>query len=144
MIKEIPSAYKGTVTTDIEIIKGEIASAILHKLEQLDIPRAKEEKQSWKEHDSDLRMLFGSKYISLNTKNIEYLEEYNLSDYVITSSEYSNKAPKRAHIKESGDSYVLDTDEISERRYWPQCLRTDTYFSWSSGGVTPRTIVFKM
>jgi len=83
MIKEIPSAYKGTITTDIEIIKGEIASAILHKLEQLDIPKAKEEKQSWKEHDADLRMLFGSKYISLNTKNIEYQEEYYVSDYVM-------------------------------------------------------------
>lgn len=83
MIKEIPSAYKGTVTTDIEIIKGEIASAVLHKLEQLDIPKAKEEKQSWKEHDSDLRRLFGSKYISLNTKNIEYQEEYYVSDYVM-------------------------------------------------------------
>lgn len=83
MIKEIPSAYKGTVTTDIENIKGGIASAVLHKLEQQDIPRAKEEKQSWIEHDSDLRMLFGAKYISLNTKNIEYQEEYYLSDYVM-------------------------------------------------------------
>lgn len=83
MIKEIPSAYKGTVTTDIENIKGEIASAVLHKLEQLDISKEKAEKQSWKEHDSDLRMLFGSKYITLNTKNIEYQEEYYLSDYIM-------------------------------------------------------------
>lgn len=104
MIKEIPSAYKGTVTTDIEIIKGEIASAVLHKLEQLDIPKAKEEKQSWKEHDSDLRMLFGSKYISLNTKNIEYQEEYYVSDYVM-----NDKVKEILYFLDWSDLYITLT-----------------------------------
>ena len=114
MIKEIPSAYKGDVTTDIENIKGEIASAVLHKLEQLDISKEKKEKQSWKEHDSDLRMLFGSKYISLNTKNIEYQEEYYLSDYIM-----NDKAKEALFYFDWADlSITLIVYRLGQYSYW--------------------------
>lgn len=114
MIKEIPSAYKGTVTTDIENIKGEVAEAILHKLQEFEIPKAKEEKQSWTEHDSDLRMLFGSKYISVNTKNIEYQEEYYVSDYVM-----NNKAKEALFYFDWADlSITLIVYRLGQYSYW--------------------------
>ncbi len=114
MIREIPSAYKGVVNTDIENIKGEIAEAVLRKLEELDIPKAKSEKQSWTEHDSDLRMLFGSKHISLNTKNIEYQEEYYLSDYVM-----HDKAKEALFYFDWSDfSITLIVYRLGQYSYW--------------------------
>lgn len=114
MIREIPSAYKGVVNTDIENIKGEVAEAILHKLEELDIPKAKSEKQSWTEHDNDLRMLFGSKHISLNTKNIEYQEEYCLSDYVM-----HDKAKEALFYFDWSDlSITLIVYRLGQYSYW--------------------------
>ena len=114
MIREIPSAYKGTVTTDIENIKGEVADAILHKLQEFDIPKAKEEKQSWTEHDADLRMLFGSKYISVNTKNIEYQEEYYVSDYVMC-----DKAKEALFYFDWSDlSITLIVYRLGQYSYW--------------------------
>ena len=114
MIREIPSAYKGTVTTDVENIKGEVAEAILHKLQEFEIPEAKEEKQSWIEHDSDLRMLFGSKYISVNTKNIEYQEEYYVSDYVM-----NNKAKEALFYFDWADlSITLIVYRLGQYSYW--------------------------
>lgn len=114
MIREIPSAYKGVVNTDIENIKDEIAEAVLRKLEELDIPKRKAEKQSWTEHDSDLRMLFGSKYISLNTKNIEYQEEYYLSDYVM-----HDKAKEALfHFDWSDLSITLIVYRLGQYSYW--------------------------
>lgn len=114
MIKEIPSAYKGTLTTDIENIKGEVAEAILHKLQDFEIPEEKAEKQSWTEHDSDLRMLFGSKYISVNTKNIEYQEEYYVSDYVM-----NNKAKEALFYFDWADlSITLIVYRLGQYSYW--------------------------
>lgn len=114
MIREIPSAYNGIVNTNIENIKGEIAEAILHQLQDFEIPEAKEEKQSWTEHDNDLRMLFGSKHISVNTKNIEYQEEYHVSDYVM-----NNKATEALFYFDWADlSITLIVYRLGQYSYW--------------------------
>ena len=114
MIKEIPSAYKGVVNIDVETIKNEVAEAVLHKLVEFSIPNAKEEKQSWEEHDSDLRMLFGSKHISINTKNIEYQEEYYVSDYIM-----NNKAKETLFYFDWSDlSITLIIYRLGQYSYW--------------------------
>ena len=125
MIREIPSAYKGQLNTDLENIKGEIAEAVLHKLEEFDIPKAKEEKQSWTEHDSDLRMLFGSKHISLNTKNIEYQEEFYLSDYVM-----NDKAREALFYFDWADLHImLKVYRLGQYSYW----NAEVYYVLQSG-----------
>lgn len=85
MIQEMQSAFKGVVNINIENIKSSIVESIYHRLDNFEIPNEKEEKQSWQEHDADLRMLFGNQHITLNSKNIEYEESFCLSDYVMNN-----------------------------------------------------------
>lgn len=85
MINTIPYAYKGTVNQNIENIKDIITDYIRKDISSADIPSKKLERQEWSEFDKDRSLIFGDKSITLNSKNIEYEEEFNLSDYVMTS-----------------------------------------------------------
>jgi len=86
MINTIPYAYKGTVNQNIENIKDLVVDYIRSDILRIDIPLdEKPERQTWQEYDRDKIAVFGDKQITLNSKNIEYEEEFKLSDYVMTS-----------------------------------------------------------
>lgn len=114
MINTIPYAYKGTVNQNIEHIKDVIADYIRSDIMSADIPSRKLERQEWSEFDADRRLIFGDKSITLNSKNVEYEEEFKLSDYVMT-----NEINEKLFLLDWADVWVkLTVYRLGQYSYW--------------------------
>ena len=115
MINTIPYAYKGTVNQDIENIKNDIIDFVRKDIMSANIPlNEKPERQTWQEYDADKFIIFGDKKITLNSKNIEYEEEFNLSEYIMT-----NEISERLFMLDWKDVWVrLTVYRLGQYSYW--------------------------
>ena len=80
MIREIPSAYKGVLNCDIGDLKWNICRYIREQIMSADFP-VDAEPSCDMDYADIMQKIFGHGHIVLNSKNIEYQEEYMLSDY---------------------------------------------------------------
>lgn len=80
MIKTTRSALKGELKGDINTLKYEICKFIRDRLVHIDFP-IKEEPSCDMDYAHYLDEIFGHDFIMLNTKNVEYVEEYLLTDF---------------------------------------------------------------
>ena len=115
MINTIPYAYKGTVNQNIENIKDIVTDYVRADILRADIPlNEKPERQTWQEYDMDKIAIFGDKKITLNSKNIEYEEEFSLSDYIMT-----NEINQRLFYLDWADVCVkLTVYRLGQYSYW--------------------------
>ena len=80
MINTIGSAFKGQLGCDIQSLKWEICKNIRDVLANGDFVINAEPSSNMDNYDN-LQKIFGHGHITLNSKNVEYEEEYKLSDY---------------------------------------------------------------
>ena len=80
MIKTFNSAFKGKLLGDIPALKHDICQAIHELLVDIDYVIDAEPSCDI-DHARNLQMIFGHGHIQINTKNIEYQEEYLLSEF---------------------------------------------------------------
>ena len=82
MIELRNSVFSGTVNRTINEIKSNVSdyvSTLIMTAESLDA-----EPSTVGDHEANARAIFGHKHITLNKKNIEYEEEFYLSDFVMS------------------------------------------------------------
>ena len=114
MIKPISSVLRGLCNVETEQLKGSIAEWVIAKIEEADVGREKAEKQSFVEHDNDLRHIFGDNHLTINEKNIEYIESFYLSDYVM-----SDKIKEKLWILDWSDIFItLTVYRLGQYSYW--------------------------
>lgn len=115
MIKPMYSVLRGLCNIEMEHLKGNVAEWVLAKIDEADInTEVKEEKQSFVEHDNDLRRIFGDDHITINEKNIEYIESFNLSDYVM-----NNKIKEKLWVLDWSDIFITITVyRLGQYSYW--------------------------
>lgn len=80
MINQVRSAYKGVLNCDITDLKYNICQYLREQILSADFP-VKEEPSCDMDFAEIMQKIFGHGHITLNSKNIEYKEEYFLSDY---------------------------------------------------------------
>lgn len=80
MINQVRSAYKGVLNRDISDLKNSISQYLREQILSADFP-VKEEPSCDMDYSEIMQKIFGHGHITLNSKNIEYKEEYLLSDY---------------------------------------------------------------
>lgn len=80
MINQIRSAYKGVLNRDITDLKYDICKYLREQILSADFP-VREEPSCDMDYADILQKIFGHGHIALNSKNVEYEEEYLLSDY---------------------------------------------------------------
>ena len=80
MIKSINSAFKGQLSCDIQSLKWEICRNIRDVLVNGDFVIDAEPSCDM-DNNYNLQKIFGHGHIMLNSKNVEYEEDYKLSDY---------------------------------------------------------------
>lgn len=82
MIEQKRCAVSGVVDTDLETIKSKICSIIHERLGIADIGDSQP-----CDTDSTMKSYLSCKTITLNSKNIEYTEEFHLSDRCVPCKE---------------------------------------------------------
>lgn len=80
MINQVRSAYKGVLNCDITDLKDNICQYLRGQILSVDFP-VKEEPSCGMDFAEIMQKIFGHGHIVLNSKNVEYKEEYMLSDY---------------------------------------------------------------
>ncbi len=114
MIKPIPSVLRGLCNIETEHLKGNIAEWVTAKIKEADIGREKLEKQSFFEHSDDLHRIFGDNHITINEKNIEYIESFYLSDYVMC-----DKVKEKLWMLDWSDIFItLTVYRLGQYSYW--------------------------
>lgn len=80
MIKNVRSAYKGVLNCDITDLKYNICQYLRDQILSADFPMDSEPSCPMDFADI-MQKIFGHRHIALNTKNVEYQEEFMLSDF---------------------------------------------------------------
>ena len=109
------SVLRGLCNIEINHLKGNIVDWVVAKIKEADInTEVKAEKQSFVEHDNDLRRIFGDGHITINEKNIEYVESFNLSDFIM-----SDKIRERLWVLDWADIFItLTVYRLGQYSYW--------------------------
>lgn len=80
MINTVRSAYKGVLNRDIGDLKWDVCKYLREQIMSADFPMDSEPSCDMDFADI-MQKIFGHAHIVLNSKNVEYQEEYMLSDY---------------------------------------------------------------